>query len=379
MLILHTAERYAPVAGGVEEVVKQISTRLARRGHEVHVATSFGISNRRHEIIDGVQVHRFDVKTEVSFGASGEVDEYLRFVRSKAWDVIAMHFLPAWSTTALLPNLNELESGKVLVGHGFRGFHFPSYRNRIAAITQYLKNLDRIVTLSNLLEETLLCKQLGLPMPDVIPNGVDFNEWNRPIRQIREKKGIGNRPWLLLVSNHSPVKSHSTFFHVVHRVRRKIPDSVGMIIGGCYPAAKWGMGRLGVQGGCWYRCRLAASLTSDVLLQWDVSREDVVSAIREADIIMLTSEYEASPLVVIESMAAGTPWLSLDVGCMREHVGGVVANNAVEMAEVAVDLIRNPGRRSSLGAQGIHRARERHCWEFIVNQYEALYHRLIEE
>jgi glycosyltransferase involved in cell wall biosynthesis len=379
MLILHTAPRYAPEIGGVEEVVKQLSTRLARRGHEVHVATSFGISNRRHEIIDGVQVHRFDVKTEVSFGASGEVDEYRRFVRSKAWDVIAMHFLPSWSTTALLPNLKELESRKVLVGHGVRAFHFPSYRNKIAAITQYLKHFDRIVALSNLLEETLLCEQLGLPMPKVIPNGVDLNEWNRPIRHLRSKKGIGNRPWLLLVSNHSPGKSHSTFFHVVHRVRRKIPDAVGMIIGGHYPAAKWGMGRIGVQGGCWYRCRLAASLTSDVLVQWDVPREDVVSAIKEADVMMLTSEYEASPLVMIESMAASTPWLSLDVGCIREHIGGVVANNSVEMAEAAVELIKNPERRKLLGAQGIQRARERHSWESIVNQYEALYHRLIEE
>ena len=84
MVILHTASRYAPETGGVEEVVKQISTRLARRGHEVHVATSFGISNRRHEIIDGVQVHRFDVKTEASFGASGEVDEYLRITGDSA-------------------------------------------------------------------------------------------------------------------------------------------------------------------------------------------------------------------------------------------------------------------------------------------------------
>jgi glycosyltransferase involved in cell wall biosynthesis len=97
------------------------------------------------------------------------------------------------------------------------------------------------------------------------------------------------------------------------------------------------------------------------------------------DIVMLTSEYEASPLVLIEGMASSTPWLSLDVGCMRDHVGGVVANDAVEMAEAAVDLIRNPGRRRSLGAEGIHRARERHCWESIVNQYEALYHRLIEK
>ena len=44
--ILHTAETYSPEVNGVAEVVKQISTRLARRGHEVHVATRIVVGEK---------------------------------------------------------------------------------------------------------------------------------------------------------------------------------------------------------------------------------------------------------------------------------------------------------------------------------------------
>jgi hypothetical protein len=55
------------------------------------------------------------------------------------------------------------------------------------------------------------------------------------------------------------------FFDLVRQVRQSIPDAVGIIIGNSYPAAKWNLGRIGIQGGCWYRCKNAA-LTSPVLM-----------------------------------------------------------------------------------------------------------------
>ena len=41
MKILHTVEYYSPSVGGAQEVVRQVSEQLTRRGHTVTVATSF--------------------------------------------------------------------------------------------------------------------------------------------------------------------------------------------------------------------------------------------------------------------------------------------------------------------------------------------------
>ena len=52
--ILHTVELYSPSVGGMQEVVKQISERLVKKGHDVTVATT-KLSNRKSKIINGVK------------------------------------------------------------------------------------------------------------------------------------------------------------------------------------------------------------------------------------------------------------------------------------------------------------------------------------
>ena len=377
MLVLHTAHSYAPEVSGVAEVVGQISTRLARRGHEVHVATGCPLAAPKEEILNGVYVHRFAVKGNVVTGMQGDVDGYLRFVRSESWDVLAMHCAQTWTTDALLPHLDEINAGKIFVGHGFSTLHDPEYQRYFVDLAEALRQVDKIVVLSDLLEEVPFCAKHALSKPQIIPNGVDLAEWGAPTCGLRERWGIGKRPWLLSVSNHSPVKGHAAFFEVVRRVRQRLPDVVGTIIGGCYPAAKWNLGRLGIKGGCWYRCRVAASLSSRVSLRWDVPRKDVISAVQEADVILITSSREASPLVVLESMAAGTPWVSFDVGCVWEHVGGFVVRDLDEMTEKIELLMYNPELRANLGQMGEQRIRERHSWDQIVSEYEDLYRRIV--
>jgi len=107
-------------------------------------------------------------------------------------------------------------------------------------------------------------------------------------------------------------------------------------------------------------------------------RRKVISALKEADLMILTSDWEASPLVILESMAAGIPWVSLDVGCVREHVGGVIVKDIKEMAEAVSDLLRNTDKRHSLSVEGRRRVEQCHDWETIVGRYEALYQELVE-
>jgi glycosyltransferase involved in cell wall biosynthesis len=376
MLILHTAPSYAPDVGGLAEVVRQIATRLACRGDEVHVATGMNLSQVPVEDVEGVHVHRFACQSTPSLGAQGDVDGYLRFVRSKHWDVVTMHFLSGWTSTALLPYLDEIHGGKVLVGHGFRHMQHPHLARRIEDLARHLHNVDHIVTLSPKLEERLLCERYNLPSPEVIPNGVDLAEWSAPLCALRLNWGIAARPWLVNVSNHSPIKRHEAFFEVARLVRQALPETVATIIGGHYPAARWGLGRFGVRGGCWYRCRFEAGFSRGIELRWNVPRAEVVSAVRESSVTLLTSAFEASPLTILESMAAGIPWVSFDVGCVREYVGGVVVKDVVEMVDATLEFLRNPERARAVGEQGHRRVHEQHSWDDIVRRYESLYDRL---
>ena len=86
--------------------------------------------------------------------------------------------------------------------------------------------------------------------------------------------------------------------------------------------------------------------------------------------VLVTSSREASPLVVLECMAAGTPWVSLDVGCVRENSGGVVVSSTDEMVSVTLELLNNRQRREQLAEAGRAAAGELHNWDRIAELYE---------
>ena len=373
MLILHTAEFYPPQVNGVAEVVNQISTRLARRGHEIHVATSLPAGARAEEVRDGVHVHRFLVHGSAVSGLKGDVSGYLRFVNSKPWDVLVIHCVHVWNLDALLPHLDEIAVPTIVVSHGLSNVNLARYQAYFSGLAQSLRKVDQLVALSPLVEESAFCSQHGLPAPHIIPNGVDPVNWHKPALNVREPLGIGKARWLLSVSNHTPVKGHAAFFEVVRRLRKLRDDVFGTIVGGHYPAAKWNLGRLGIKGGCWYKCRLSTMFRAGVELRSRVPRPEVISAVKEADVVLITSRWEASPLVMLESMAAGTPWVSFDVGCARENAGGIVVGSTREMAETVLNLLDNPEQCRQLGRDGRARIATRHDWNSIADQYEELY------
>lgn len=369
MRILHTAYSYAPQLDGVAEVVRHISEGLAQCGHKVHVATTKQGSLPFEESIHGVQVHRFAVSGNGN-AISGEVSEFQKFVQSIPWDIVVNHCLQSWPTDVLLNNIPDLPWPAILVTHGlnsanpaFRGY----YRDRARLIPYY----SAWVTVAALNEEFGFAEQHGLADPVVIRNGIDLGEWSTPLLGVRKRWRHEQHPWLLNVLNHSRQKGHERLFELASLI--KGTGAMLTILGNPRESGKPYLRFLGIHGGCMYACRMRACLSRSIALRVHVPRAEVVSAIREADVVVSTSRWEANSLVLLESMAAGTPWVSLDVGSARENAGGIVAGSVREMGEAVAGLLRNPELRARLGQEGRLRAEQRHDWRSIVRQYEHLY------
>jgi glycosyltransferase involved in cell wall biosynthesis len=378
MLILQTAHTFAPEVNGVSEVVQQLSKRLAWRGHEIHVATAATANAPAEEVMDAVTVHRFGVRGNLVFGIGGDAEGYVRFVRSHPWDVVVMHCGQIWSTDSLLPVLPALQSKKLFVAHGLSAFSDPRYASYFPVLAEAVKYVDAFVGLSPLTEENDFARRFDLVMPRLIPNGVAIENFRGEALGLRKKWHIGARPWLLSVGNHVPQKGHNNFFALLHNFRRHRPEVIGTIIGGNHAAAKWRLGELGINGGCWYRCHMRSISSPNLQLRSGVPRLEVISAFQEADLTVVTSNWEASPLIVLESMAAGTPWVSFDVGCVRNHAGGMVVGSVPEMAKTVLDLLDDPARRRQLGHEGRAQIVRSHDWELITDQYERLFHGLVQ-
>lgn len=374
MRILHTANTYAPVLDGVAEVVRHISEELARRGHEVHVATRAVPSLPAESMVNGVHVHRFNVQGSLASGMEGDVDAFRSFVRSGHWNLMVNHCLQTWSTDALLADIGALPWPSLLVTHGLSSSD-PRFAAYYRTVPRHIPRYAAWVTVSALSEEHAFAEQHFLPEPIVIRNGVDLEEWSAAPLGMRAKWKVENRFWLLNISNHSQQKRHQMFFELAGLLQGI--GATCTIVGDPLAMDRWGLGRLGLKGGCFYECRMHSATSKSVGLRSSVPRGEVVSAIQEADLVVSTSRWEANSVVLLESMTAGTPWVSTDVGSARENAGGVIADSTEEMAESVIQLLQDPARRRTLGKEGQIQAAERHDWKRIADQYLQLYESVI--
>ena len=71
MRILMLAQFYAPIIGGEERLVQDLSVDLAQRGHQVAVATLWHAGLPRYEVDRGVEIYR--VRSSVQRAVSRSV------------------------------------------------------------------------------------------------------------------------------------------------------------------------------------------------------------------------------------------------------------------------------------------------------------------
>lgn len=112
------------------------------------------------------------------------------------------------------------------------------------------------------------------------------------------------------------------------------------------------------------------------------AREDVANVMNAADILVLTSDTEGIPAVVLEAAAVGVPTLSTAVGgiseCVKHDVTGLLCMPGDEdaLCEYLVSLATDHRRRRELGAAATQMVKETFSMEVIGPQYLKFYRAL---
>jgi len=115
------------------------------------------------------------------------------------------------------------------------------------------------------------------------------------------------------------------------------------------------------------------------VLGWQSNIERVLSA---ADIVILTSDNEGTPLSLIQAGMAGLPVVTTNVGSVPEvvldGVTGVIAElNVQEIANALEKLVNNEALRSQLGSAAREFTLANFGVERLVHDHEALYKKLL--
>lgn len=388
MRILHTVELYDPSVGGAQEVVRQISTRLAALGHDVTVATT-KLPGRRASMIDGVRVAEFAIAGNSAHGMRGDLDAYRDFVINGEFDVMMSYAVQQWTVDALLPVLDRIPYPHALAPCGFSGLHDPAYSRYFAEMPGWLRRFDALIFHSDRYQDIEFARRAGLERLTVIANGADEREFgdlddldDRALK-LRARLGIDSDvPLLLTVGGHTGEKGHALTIAALRRLA--VPRAALMVIGN---------NPLGI--GCRFSCPARARATTALslgrkrVLMLALPRDEVVAAYRAADAFVFGSAIECSPLVLFEAMAAGTPFVTLDVGNAAEIAEwadgagrvvpterlarGRVTGRPADMATAVEELIVADGERISMGLAGRGAWERSFSWATIAGRYEELY------
>jgi glycosyltransferase involved in cell wall biosynthesis len=192
----------------------------------------------------------------------------------------------------------------------------------------------------------------------VIPNAADDPPPRRP--------HSGSDTAFVTVGSHIRSKGHGDFIAAIHSIA-SATSARGVVVA---PPRRG----LDFARGCQPRCFLE-SLRRDSTIRFVDGRPAgaVGRELAEADIFLFASRIECAPIVILEAMAAGVPWVSYDVGNVRELPGGIVVDSYDALVSAGTRLARMPAERERLAQAGQSAWRERHRWPDVIDAYERLF------
>jgi len=413
-------------------VIRQIAERMVAAGHNVTVATRFH-PDRKEKSYNGVGIENFDVSGSLVNGIRGEVDRYRKFLIEFDGDAILIKAAQQWSFDALWPVIDKIRARKVFVPCGFSGLYEPSFNNYFGQLPDILRKFDHLIFYAEHYRDIDFARANGITNFSIIPNGASEAEFGRTTRQdgrLRQELGIPETDLLLLtVGAPTGAKGHEVVADAFAQA-----DTGGrgatLILNGDWPARRFTVGRFptvlqrlasldsmrkgirlfresglkGVLNHLFPRSldqrnkagmvQPAGSASTNAavpqrktVLRVDLPRPKVVDAFFEADLFVFASKVEYSPLVLFESAAAGTPFLTVPAGNAAEIVrwtgggwlcpadvderGYVKVSPAVLAREIGRG-IRAPDYLRELGAAGRQAWLDRFTWAKIAKSYERV-------
>jgi len=254
-------------------------------------------------------------------------------------DIIHAHSSKAGFLVRLAAAVQGRAAACVFTPHGWS---FWSARGARARVYESLERLAarwcrRILAVSEYERRVGLRCRIGVAdQYRVIPNGVDLERFSAPPAPVRGR--------VLMVGRLAAPKRPDVAVHAVAALCSRFPELELHLVGD-------GPERPRVEA-------LVAGLGLSRRVRLLGTRHDVPALLAEAECLIVTSDYEACPLSVLEGMAAGIPVIAARVGGVPEIVDDGTTGILVEpgrpdeLAAALAHLLSDRERARSIGDAG---------------------------
>jgi glycosyltransferase involved in cell wall biosynthesis len=364
MKIVQVVAYYPPHIGGMENCVKEISDRLARKGHQVEIFTSdIGCKKRRHSSTNNLNIHYLKswefahtaIIPNLFFKLLMIPKDFIMHVH------IAQVFIPEIvfliSKIRKIPYIAHIHAD---VGpSGKMGFLLPFYKKMF--LQKILNSALKIVVPSKDYV-SLISKKYTISKTKIyeVPNGVDLKYF----------KNISTKL-------HSPVRLLS-----VSRLSK--PKNIPLLIQSFKLAIEKNHRNLelhivgeGEEKNKIFDLIKKEKLEKKVLLHGGLWGKDLYDIYSYSDIFILTSGCESFGLVLIEAMASGLPIVVSNItsvkNIVKNNITGLLAKPTPKDFTRAVEkLLSNSQLRKKLIKNGLKEVKK-YDWNKIVQKFEHIY------
>jgi N-acetyl-alpha-D-glucosaminyl L-malate synthase BshA len=365
-----------PTFGGSGVVATELGVALARGGDDVHFI-SYAMPSRLNILHERVHFHEvtvtpyplFDPYPPYTLALATKMAEVADYEKL---DILHVHYAIPHAISAHLakqilgasaPHVITTLHGTDITLVGRDASYLPITKfgievsDAVTAVSEWLKNQT--------------AKNFGTQKAiDVIPNFVDPARFQRKRSAICAMFGASNEKLMCHVSNFRPVKRIMDVLEVFARVNRIVPSRLVMI----------GDGPDRSRAEAFVRER---KLRDRVFFLGNVPNlEEVVGA---SDVFLLPSESESFGMAALEAMASEVPVIGTRSGGLPEVVidgetGFLLPVGDVEnMALRAIEIVRDPDLRRTLGQNGRELALGRFNVDRVVPMYRQCYERTVRE
>jgi len=297
-----------------------------------------------------------------SHGARLAIARYLRRNRS-----VVAHAFDFYTNLMMVPAARMAGVAVVLGSHRQLGDLLT--RAQFWAQLMAFRMCDRVLCNSRAAAERL--RQAGLPdrKLEVIPNGLSQELFEPCAPAIPRRPGVVRIGMIARMND--PVKNHAAFLRAAARAILKLPEVEFLLVGD-------GPLRPGLEA-------MAHDLGIAGKVIFAGERHDIPALLSSMDVSVLISSSESLSNVILESMAAGVPVVTTDVGgnpeLVRDGETGLLVPPGDEgrLVDAILRLALEPALRGHFGQRSEEFARSNFHIDTICRRYEQLYLSLLEE
>jgi glycosyltransferase involved in cell wall biosynthesis len=369
---------YHPHLGGVESHVRNVARELRSAGTEVEVWTVDRGEHLGVTELDGIVVRHLptplparSARALVSFTASAPRAWRTWWAAFRRFRPDVLH-VQCFGPNGLYAAALARRTGTPLVlsAHGETFMDDHDAFGTSALMREGLRRTIASTAVTTGCSEQVLADlrdRFGLDGGVVVPNGVGPVPTPVASTASPERDGLPSGPVVVGVGRLEATKG----FDLLVEAFSEVGDDLGatLVLAGD-GSQRERLRTLGEERGLGERLRLVGPLDEAGVHAW----------MRRADVVVVPSRREAFGIVALEAWRAGTALVATTLGgpasFVTDGVDGVLVDpvNTAALREAIEALLRDPARRSALGAAGQRSAR-RFTWGAVARAYEELYAR----